>query len=114
VRRARVGVLLLPAPVPRARVCIINHQSYFSLKQIILSKQVGHHFRTNQYQLAAKQIGCRSLLGFPGGLALCLSACSFGWWLVLVCSERNILLAGCWWLICSDWWLISQTNSDCD
>jgi hypothetical protein len=67
---------------PRARVCIINHQSYFSLKQIILSKQVSHHFRTKQYQPAAKQIGCRSLLGFPGGLALCLSACSFGWWLM--------------------------------
>jgi hypothetical protein len=23
------------------------------------------------------------------------SACSFGWWLVLVCSERKVLFAGC-------------------
>jgi hypothetical protein len=23
----------------------------------------------------------------------------FGWWLVLICSERKVLLAGCWWLI---------------
>jgi hypothetical protein len=22
------------------------------------------------------------------------------WWLVLVCFDRKILLAGCWWLIC--------------
>jgi hypothetical protein len=28
--------------------------------------------------------------------------CSFGWWLVLVCSERKVLLAGCWWLICCE------------
>jgi hypothetical protein len=37
-----------------------------------------------------------------------------GWWLVLICSERKILLTGCWWLVCSErkvgWWLISQTN----
>jgi hypothetical protein len=40
-----------------------------------------------------------------------IKACSFGWLLVLICSERKILLAGCWWLVCSDgWWLISQTN----
>jgi hypothetical protein len=30
------------------------------------------------------------------------SACSFGWWLVLICSERKVLLAGCWWLVCSE------------
>jgi hypothetical protein len=31
-----------------------------------------------------------------------LPACSFGWWLVLICSERKVLLDGCWWLICSE------------
>jgi hypothetical protein len=25
-----------------------------------------------------------------------------GWWLVLVCSERRVPLAGCWWLVCSE------------
>jgi hypothetical protein len=30
-----------------------------------------------------------------------LAACSFGWWLVLVRSERKVLLTGCWWLVCS-------------
>jgi hypothetical protein len=30
------------------------------------------------------------------------AACSFGWWLVLICSKRKVLLAGCWWLICSE------------
>jgi hypothetical protein len=25
-----------------------------------------------------------------------------GWWLVLVCSERKVLLSGCWWLVCSE------------
>jgi hypothetical protein len=25
-----------------------------------------------------------------------------GWWLVLVCSERRVLLAGCWWLVCCE------------
>jgi hypothetical protein len=30
------------------------------------------------------------------------AACSFGWWLVLICSERKVLLAGCWWLVCSE------------
>jgi hypothetical protein len=24
-----------------------------------------------------------------------------GWWLVLVCSERKVLLTDCWWLVCS-------------
>jgi hypothetical protein len=27
------------------------------------------------------------------------AACSVGWWLVLVCSERRVLLAGCGWLL---------------
>jgi hypothetical protein len=31
-----------------------------------------------------------------------LTACSFGWWLVLVCSERKVLLSGWWWLVCSE------------
>jgi hypothetical protein len=22
-----------------------------------------------------------------------------GWWLVLICSERKVLLASCWWLV---------------
>jgi hypothetical protein len=30
-----------------------------------------------------------------------MSACSFGWWLMLICSERKVLLADCWWLVCS-------------
>jgi hypothetical protein len=25
-----------------------------------------------------------------------------GWWLVLICSERKVLLAGCCWLISSE------------
>jgi hypothetical protein len=25
-----------------------------------------------------------------------------GWWLVLICCERKGLLAGCWWLVCSE------------
>jgi hypothetical protein len=42
-----------------------------------------------------------------------------GWWLVLVCSERKVLLAGCGWLLVADsfwekstagWWLISRAN----
>ncbi|KAG2623413.1 hypothetical protein PVAP13_3KG059827 [Panicum virgatum] len=32
----------------------------------------------------------------PHGLTLCLLCC--GWWLVLVCCERKILLTG-WWLL---------------
>jgi hypothetical protein len=31
-----------------------------------------------------------------------LAACSFGWRLVLICSERKVLLAGCWWLVCCE------------
>jgi hypothetical protein len=31
-----------------------------------------------------------------------MSACSFGWWLMLICSERKVLLADCWWLVCSE------------
>jgi hypothetical protein len=30
------------------------------------------------------------------------SACSFGWWLMLICSERKVLLVGCWWMVCSE------------
>jgi hypothetical protein len=30
------------------------------------------------------------------------TAYSFGWWLVLVCYERKVLLADCWSLICSE------------
>jgi hypothetical protein len=25
-----------------------------------------------------------------------------GWWLVLICSERKVLLADSWWLVCSE------------
>jgi hypothetical protein len=25
-----------------------------------------------------------------------------GWWLLLICSERKVLLAGCKWLVCSE------------
>jgi hypothetical protein len=25
-----------------------------------------------------------------------------GWWLVLICSERKVLLPGCWWLVYSE------------
>jgi hypothetical protein len=37
-----------------------------------------------------------------------------GWWLVLICSEKKVLLADCWCLVYSErntagWWLISQT-----
>jgi hypothetical protein len=47
------------------------------------------------------------------------AACSFGWWLVLICSERKVRLADCWWLIGSerktlltgDWWLDSKSDS---
>jgi hypothetical protein len=43
-----------------------------------------------------------------------------GWWLVLVCSERRVLLAGCGWLPVAGsfwekstivWWLISRANT---
>jgi hypothetical protein len=30
------------------------------------------------------------------------TACLFGWWLVLICSERKVLLTDCWWLVCSE------------
>jgi hypothetical protein len=42
-----------------------------------------------------------------------------GWWLVLVCSKRRVLLAGSgWWLVAGlfrekstvGWWLISQAK----
>jgi hypothetical protein len=25
-----------------------------------------------------------------------------GWWLVLICAERKVLLPDCWWLVCSE------------
>jgi hypothetical protein len=25
-----------------------------------------------------------------------------GRWLVLVCSERKVILVGCWWMVCSE------------
>jgi hypothetical protein len=33
-----------------------------------------------------------------------LSACSVGWWLMAGAgfSERRVLLADCWWLVCSE------------
>jgi hypothetical protein len=30
------------------------------------------------------------------------SALAGDWWPVLICSERKVLSAGCWWLICSE------------
>jgi hypothetical protein len=39
------------------------------------------------------------------------TACSFGWWLVLICSERKVLVAGLSLEKSTDGWrLISQTN----
>jgi hypothetical protein len=42
------------------------------------------------------------LLNFISSRPQFATACSFGWWLVLICSERKVLLAGCWWLVCSE------------
>jgi hypothetical protein len=41
-----------------------------------------------------------------------LTACSFGWWLMLVCSEIKVLLVADLFLekITAGWWLVSQTN----
>jgi hypothetical protein len=30
------------------------------------------------------------------------TACSFSWWLVLICSERKVLLTDYWWLVYSE------------
>jgi hypothetical protein len=57
------------------------------------------------FHLALGLIGPLDLItdGLISWLSLSLwSACSFGWWLVLICSERKVLLAGCWWLVCSE------------
>jgi hypothetical protein len=41
-------------------------------------------------------------LGFQCFYCCHRSAYSFGWWLVLICSEEKILLVGCWRMICSE------------
>jgi hypothetical protein len=61
---------------------------YYQTPVIFFSK-TNHSLKTSQspfqnkpISASSQNIGCRPLLGFPGGLALCLSACSFGWWLM--------------------------------
>jgi hypothetical protein len=48
----------------------------------------------------------RALLSFKKILTIAqinsLFVLAGGRWLVLVCSERKVLLAGCCWLICSE------------
>jgi hypothetical protein len=34
--------------------------------------------------------------------------CSFGWWLMLVCSERKVLLAGGWWAKRGEIWILDH------
>jgi hypothetical protein len=34
-----------------------------------------------------------------------------GLWPVLICYERKVLLAGCWWPICSDGWFVLRDNN---
>jgi hypothetical protein len=59
-------------------------------------------------------------------LIICtFAARSFGWWLVLVCSERKVLLAGGWFVLRekSSWlvadkpseqgWLVSLQSESC-
>jgi hypothetical protein len=39
------------------------------------------------------------------------SACSFGWWLVLICAERKVLLAGSdgWFVLREEYcWLVAD------
>jgi hypothetical protein len=47
---------------------------------------------------------------------LCIRTCNLFVWLVLISSERKILLAGCWWLICSErkvyCWLVADKPSE--
>jgi hypothetical protein len=41
------------------------------------------------------------------------SACSVGWWLMLVCSERRVLLAGCWFVLREKYcWLVADKPSE--
>jgi hypothetical protein len=43
------------------------------------------------------------------------SACSFGWWLVLVCSERKVLLAGGWFVLREKYcWLVADKSDEHD
>jgi hypothetical protein len=40
-------------------------------------------------------------------------ACSFGWWLVLVCSERKVLLVGGWIVLREKyWWLLADKPNE--
>jgi hypothetical protein len=49
------------------------------------------------------------------GYLFCLGgtqpACPFGWWLVLICSERKILLTGEWFVQREKYCRISQMNT---
>jgi hypothetical protein len=39
--------------------------------------------------------------------------CSFGWWLVLICSERKVLIAGGWFVLRKKyWWLVADKPSE--
>jgi hypothetical protein len=38
---------------------------------------------------------------------------AWGWWLVLVCSERRVLLAGCWFVMREKYcWLVADKPSE--
>jgi hypothetical protein len=40
-------------------------------------------------------------------------ACSFGWWPMLICSERNVLLAGGWFVLREKYcWLVADKPNE--
>jgi hypothetical protein len=41
------------------------------------------------------------------------SACSFGWWLMLIYSERKVLLAYCWFVLREKYcWLVADKPNE--
>jgi hypothetical protein len=56
----------------------------------------------------------RDLFFMPSYIIHLTLSCSFGWWLVLICSERKVLMVGCWLVLrekTTGWWLTGQTNT---
>jgi hypothetical protein len=105
-------VVVSPCVVPPLRSRSRHHSQTVQIEAPLTGHQITKH------PCPAIPVACQSF-ECTGRRHLWPVRLAGGWWLVLVCSEIRVLLAGCGWLLVAGsfwekstagWWLISRAN----
>jgi hypothetical protein len=101
----------LPPPfLPAAEPSLSSPAPSTYAPPLILSSMAGavnrRHGRAHRRAVSSRLPCCSIVLSNS-------SACSFGWWLVLICCERKVLLAGGWFVPREKYcWLVAHKPNE--